>query len=101
MDELLIQRHVAQTMADKGGDYGRVVKEHPPRLRADIVLVFTLPPIGDRQATAWLVDIGHGHIESAISRRVRPWWATARGPGWRKDLSWDVTSSTKKHERNR
>jgi predicted transposase YbfD/YdcC len=63
MDALLTQRHVAQTIVDKGGDYVMIVKENQPRLRADIELVFTLPPIGDRQDTARTIDIGHGRIE--------------------------------------
>jgi predicted transposase YbfD/YdcC len=63
MDALLTQRHVAQTIVDKGGDYVMIVKENQPRLRADIELVFTLPPVGDRQDTARTVDIGHGRIE--------------------------------------
>jgi predicted transposase YbfD/YdcC len=63
MDALLTQRHVAQTIVDKGGDYVMMVKENQPRLLADIELVFTLPPIGDRQDTARTVDIGHGRIE--------------------------------------
>ena len=44
MDALLTQRHVARTIVDKGGDYVMIVKENQPRLRADIELVFTLPP---------------------------------------------------------
>jgi predicted transposase YbfD/YdcC len=63
MDALLTQCHVAQTIVDKGGDYVMIVKENQPRLQADIALVFTLPPVGDRQDTARSVDIGHGHIE--------------------------------------
>ena len=63
MDALLTQRHVAPTIVDKGGDYVMIVKENQPQLRADIELVFTLPPIGDRQDTAWTVDLGHGRIE--------------------------------------
>jgi predicted transposase YbfD/YdcC len=63
MDALLTQRHVAQTIVEKGGDSVMIVKETPPRLRADIALVFTLPPLGDRQDTARTVDIGHGRIE--------------------------------------
>ena len=63
MDALLTQRHVAQTIVGKGGDYVMIVKENQPRLRADIALVFTLPPVGDRQDTARTVDIGHGRIE--------------------------------------
>ena len=63
MDALLTQRHVAQTIVDKGGDYVMIVKENQPQLRADLELVFTLPPAGDRQETARTVDIGHGRIE--------------------------------------
>jgi predicted transposase YbfD/YdcC len=63
MDALLTQRRVAQTIVDKGGDYVMIVKENQPRLRADIELVFTLPPVGDRQETARTIDIGHGRIE--------------------------------------
>jgi len=63
MDALLTQRHVAQTIVDKGGDYVMIVKDNQPQLRADIELVFTLPPAGDPQATAHMVDIGHGRIE--------------------------------------
>src|SRR4029450_7725741 len=40
-----------------------IVKENQPQLRADIELVFTLPPSGDRQDTARTVDLGHGRIE--------------------------------------
>ena len=63
MDALLTQRHVAQTIVDEGGDYVMIVKEHQAQLRADIELVLTLPPAGDRQETARTVDIGHGRIE--------------------------------------
>jgi predicted transposase YbfD/YdcC len=63
MDALLTQRHVAQTIVEKGGDYVMIVKENQPQLRADIELVFTLPPVGDHQAMAQTVDLGHGRIE--------------------------------------
>lgn len=63
MDALLTQRHVAQTIVDKGGDYVMIVKDNQPQLRADIELVFALPPAGDRQETARTVDSGHGRIE--------------------------------------
>ncbi len=63
LDALLPQRHVAQTMVDKGGDEVRIVQDHQPQLRADIALVFALPPTSDRQETARTVDIGHGRIE--------------------------------------
>ena len=36
MDALLTQRHVAQTIVDKGGDYVMIVKDNQPQLRADI-----------------------------------------------------------------
>ena len=62
-DALLTQRHVAQTLVDEGGDDVMTVKEKQPQLRADIALIFTLPPAGDRQETARTVDIGHGRIE--------------------------------------
>jgi predicted transposase YbfD/YdcC len=63
MDALLTQRHVAQTIVDGGGDDVMIVKDNQPQLRADIELVFTLPPAGDRQESARTVDIGHGRIE--------------------------------------
>ncbi len=63
MDALLTQRHVAQTIVDGGGDYVMIVKNNQPQLHADIALVFTLPPAGDRQESARTVDIGHGRIE--------------------------------------
>src|SRR5215831_16662740 len=63
MDVLLPQRHIAQTIVEKGGDYVMIVKANQPQLRADIELVFMLPPVGDRQATAQMSDLGHGRIE--------------------------------------
>jgi hypothetical protein len=63
MDALLTQRHVAQTIGDKGGDYVMIVKDHQPQRRTDIALVFALPPAGDRQETARTVAMGHGRIE--------------------------------------
>jgi predicted transposase YbfD/YdcC len=63
MDALLTQRHVAQTIVEGGGDYVMIVKENQPQLHADIALVFTLPPVGDRQESTHTVDIGHGRIE--------------------------------------
>lgn len=64
MDALLTQRHVAQTIVDKGGDYVMIVKENQPQLKADIELVFTMPPAGDRQESVRTVDVGHGRIET-------------------------------------
>ena len=63
MDALLTQRHVAQAIVDGGGDDVMIVKDHQPKLREDIELVFTMPPMGDRQETTRTVDIGHGRIE--------------------------------------
>jgi predicted transposase YbfD/YdcC len=67
MDALLTQRHIAQTMVDKGGEYVMSVQENQPQLRADIAVVFPLPPVGDHQATARTVDLGQGRIEQRTS----------------------------------
>jgi len=64
MDALLTQRQVAQTIVDKGGDYVMIVKNNQRKLKADIELVFTLPPWGDTQESLRTVDSGHGRIES-------------------------------------
>jgi predicted transposase YbfD/YdcC len=63
MDALWTQKHIAQTIVDAGGDYVMVVKDNQPHLRADIELVFAMPPWGDVQQTATTWDIGHGRIE--------------------------------------
>ena len=91
MDALLTQRHVAQTIVDKNGDYVMIVKENQPQLRADIELVFTLPLIGDRQDTAWTIDLGHGRIEQRNLTTSAALVGTVIGPGWRKSLSWGGT----------
>jgi DDE_Tnp_1-associated/Transposase DDE domain len=64
MDALLTQRQVAQTIVEAGGDYVMIVKGNQPQLKADIALVFTLPPAGDRQESTRTVDVGHGRIET-------------------------------------
>ncbi len=64
MDALRTQRQVAQTIVDAGGDYVMIVKENQPQLKADIALVFTLPPAGDRQESVRTVDVDHGRIET-------------------------------------
>jgi predicted transposase YbfD/YdcC len=64
MDALLTQHHVAQTIVDKGGDYVMIVKDNQRQLKADIELVFTLPPWGDTQEHIRTVEAGHGRIES-------------------------------------
>jgi predicted transposase YbfD/YdcC len=64
MDALLTQRQVAQTIVNAGGDYVMIVKENQPQLKADIELVFTMPPVGDRQESVRTVDVGHGRIET-------------------------------------
>jgi predicted transposase YbfD/YdcC len=64
MDALLTQRRVAQTIVEGGGDYVMIVKDNQRQLKADVELVFTLPPWGDRQKSTRTVDVGHGRIES-------------------------------------
>ena len=64
MDALLTQRQVAQTIVDAGGDYVMIVKDNQPQLKADIELVFTMPPAGDRQESVRTVDVGHGRLET-------------------------------------
>lgn len=64
MDALLTQPQVAQTIVGKGGDYVMIAKNNQPQLRAEIELVFTLPPWGDRQPSTRTVEVGHGRIES-------------------------------------
>jgi hypothetical protein len=49
MDAPLTQRRVAQTIVEQGGDDIMMVKDNQPKLKADLALVFTLPPWGDRQ----------------------------------------------------
>src|SRR6266851_8401261 len=64
MEALLTQHQVAQTIGDAGGDSVMIVQEHQPPLKADIELVFPLPPAGDRQESMRTVDVGHGRIET-------------------------------------
>ena len=64
MDALLTQRQGAQTIVNAGGDSIMIVKENQPQLKADIELVFTMPPAGDRQESVRTVDVGHGRIET-------------------------------------
>ena len=73
MDALFTQRQVAQTIVDAGGDYVMIVKNNQPQLRADIELVFTLPPAGDRQRARVPWTWAMVASSSAISRPVRPW----------------------------
>ena len=81
MDALLTQRQVAQTMVEKGGADVMIVKEHQPQLRADIALVLTLPPAGDRQETARTGDIGHGRIEPRNITTSEALGGDSDGPG--------------------
>jgi predicted transposase YbfD/YdcC len=81
MDALLTQRHIAQTIVEQGGDDVMIVKENQSRLRADIELVLTLPPVGDRQATARTVDLGHGRIEQRNSTTSEALVGDSDGPG--------------------
>lgn len=64
MDALLTQKDVAETIVDAEGDYVMIVKDNQPTLRADIELVFQMPPWGDVQKSASTLDIGHGRIET-------------------------------------
>ena len=81
MDALLTQRHVAQTIVDEGGDYVMIVKANQAQRRADIELVLTLPPAGDRQETARTVDIGHGRIEQRNVTTSEALVGYSDGPG--------------------
>src|SRR5262249_61301396 len=63
MDALLTQRHVAQTIVDKGGDYVMIVKDNQPQLHDDLELVFAMQPAGDRQETASTLAIGSGRLQ--------------------------------------
>ena len=63
MDALRTPRQVAQTIVEAGGDYVMIVKDNQPQLKADIALVCTLPPVGDRQESVRTVDSGPGRIE--------------------------------------
>jgi hypothetical protein len=57
------------------------VKEPQPQLRADIALLFPVPPVGDRQETARTVDIGHGRIEPRHSTTSEALVGSRDGPG--------------------
>jgi predicted transposase YbfD/YdcC len=81
MEALLTQRQVAQTIGDKGGDSGMIVQEHQPQLKADIALVFTLPPTGDRQESVRTVDVGHGRVETRHLTTSEAWLGYRDGPG--------------------
>jgi predicted transposase YbfD/YdcC len=100
MDALLTQRHVAQTIVEKGGDYVMIVGENQPQLRADIKLVFTLPPVGDRQETAHTVDSGHGRIEQRNLTTSEALVGYSDWPSLAQVLSWGVTLSLTKRARN-
>jgi hypothetical protein len=79
MDALLTQRHMAQTIVEKGGDYVMIVKEHQPPWRAAIALVLMLPPVGARQATARTIAVGHGRI---AQRTITPSAALVCDSAW-------------------
>jgi hypothetical protein len=81
MAALLTQRHIAQTIVDQGGDDVMIVKENQPQRRAASALVLTLPPVGDRQATARTVDLGHGRIEQRHSTTSEALVGYSDGPG--------------------
>ena len=58
-----------------------IVTENPPRLQADIALGLTLPPVGDRHATAQTGDLGHGRIEQRKSTMREALVGDSDGPG--------------------
>jgi hypothetical protein len=57
------------------------VKDNQPQLRADMALVFTRPPLGDRQDTARTVDRGHGRIEPRHLTTSEALVGDSDGPG--------------------
>ena len=77
----LTQRHVAQTLVDKGGEEGRSVQEHQPQWRADLAWVWTLPPTGDRQDTAQTIDLGHGRMAQRHRTTREALVGDSDGPG--------------------
>jgi predicted transposase YbfD/YdcC len=79
MDALLTQTAVAQTIVDAGGDDVMIVKANQPQLRSDIELIFAEPPVGDLQATAETIALGHGRIEQ---RRLTTSQALAEYCAW-------------------
>ena len=81
LDARLTQRHGAQTIVHKGGDSVMLVPENQPRLRADIVLVFPLPPVGAHQATARTVDWGHGRSAQRNRTTSAALVGDSAGPG--------------------
>jgi predicted transposase YbfD/YdcC len=81
MDALLTQRQVAQTIVEAGGDYVMIVKDNQPQLKADIELVFTLPPAGDRQESVRTVASGHGRIETRNLTTSEAWVGDSEWPG--------------------
>lgn len=58
-----------------------IVKDNQPQLRADIELVFTLPPVGDRQESTRTVDSGHGRIEQRNLTTSEALVGYSDGPG--------------------
>ena len=58
-----------------------IVTKNQPRLRADIARVFTLHPVGDSQATARTVDLGHGRLAQRHSTTRAARVGDSDGPG--------------------
>lgn len=81
MEALLTQRHVAQTIVEGGGDYVMIVKDTQRQLQAEVELVFTLPPGGDRQESTRTVEVGHGRIESRTLTTSEALVGYSDGPG--------------------
>jgi hypothetical protein len=68
-------------MVNAGGDSSMIVKEHQPQRKADIELVFTLPPAGDRQESVRTVDVGHGRIATRNLTTSAALVGDSDGPG--------------------
>lgn len=101
MDALLTQQHVAQTIVDAGGEYVMIVKDNHPKLRADIELVFTMPPWGDGQQTDATWDIGHGRIETRTLTTSDALVGFSEWPGLRQVFQLERQVHFQKHDKER
>jgi predicted transposase YbfD/YdcC len=101
LDALLTQRHVAQTIVEKGGDDVMIVKENQPQRRAAIAGVLTLPPAGDRQETARMVEIGHGRMAQRHITTSAALVGDSAGPGLAPVCAWGRHGITQKTGKER
>lgn len=101
MDARLTQRQVAQTIVEAGGDDVMIVKENQPQLKADIELVFTLPPVGDHHESTRTVDMGHGRIETRNLTTSEALVGYSDGPGLAQVVEVGRHVITKKTEKER